>query len=146
MNISGILVNVVFILGIAPHAFAETGAGTSTRQAKVEGTQGYRDEMHRPAEPWKGPPRSGAKVYSDSCATCHARTTQGAPLPDDDVEWRMRAAKGMDVLMAHVIDGYKELMPKRGGCPNCSDAELKAAVLYILGKSGITPDSVSAAK
>ena len=136
------IIKVVFILGVATNVFAAAQSGE--KQAKIEGTQGYRDEMNRPPEPWKGAPRSGAQVYSQSCATCHERTTQGAPLPDDDVEWRMRAGKGMNVLMEHVINGYKELMPARGGCPNCSDAELKAAVLYILGKSGIKPDSLSA--
>ncbi|HHJ17587.1 MAG TPA: cytochrome c5 family protein [Gammaproteobacteria bacterium] len=144
MTVYRSMIKLVFLLGLATNAFA--AAQPDTKQTKIDGTQGYRDEMHRPPEPWKGPPRSGAKVYADSCATCHARTTQGAPLPDDDVEWRMRAGKGMDVLMAHVIDGYKELMPQRGGCPNCSDAELKAAVLYILGQSGITPGSMSANK
>lgn len=137
-------IEVIFILGIATNVFA--AVQTDIKQTKVEGTQGYRDEIHRPPEPWTGPPRSGAQVYARSCATCHARTTQGAPLPDDDVEWRMRARKGMSVLMEHVTNGYKELMPERGGCPNCSDAELKSAVLYILGQSGITPDTLPADK
>ena len=107
-----------------------------------QGTQGYRDEINRPAKPWKGPPRNGAQVYAYRCASCHERTTQGAPMPNDKVEWQMRARQGMDVLMAHTINGYnQELMPPRGGCENCSDAELRAGVLYILEKSGITPNA-----
>ncbi len=110
--------------------------------AAVEGTQGYRDEINRPPEPWKGPPRSGEQVYAQYCGACHARTTQGAPMPDDDIEWGMRARQGLKVLMEHTISGYRQqLMPPRGGCENCSDAELKAAVLYILKQSGIEPDA-----
>jgi len=109
---------------------------------KVEGTRGYQDEINRPPEPWKGPPRSGAEVYAYRCASCHERTTQGAPLPGDELEWRSRARQGMDVLMEHTINGYKQLlMPPRGGCENCSDAELRAGVLYILKQSGIEPDA-----
>lgn len=112
--------------------------------AAIEGTQGYRDEINRPPEPWTGPPRSGGQVYADYCGACHARTTQGAPLPDDDVEWGMRSRQGMKVLMEHTINGYnQQLMPPRGGCGNCSDAELKAAVLFILDQSGIHPDAMS---
>jgi len=107
-------------------------------QKTVQGTQGYRDEINRPPEPWKGPPRTGAQVYTYRCAGCHAKTTQGAPMPNDDVEWSMRARQGMKVLMEHTIKGYKqELMPPRGGCENCSDAELKAAVLFFLKQSGV---------
>jgi len=144
MNTCQKIVAAIILSGLAANVFAATEA--AAKKKPVEGTQGYRDEMNRPPEPWKGPPRSGAQVYTQSCATCHARTTQGAPLPDDDVEWRLRTEKGMDVLMAHVTNGYKELMPARGGCRNCSDAELKAAVLFILNQSGISPDSISSKK
>lgn len=103
-----------------------------------EGTQGYRDEINRPPEPYTGPPRTGEQVYEYTCAACHARTTQGAPMPGDDIEWGMRARQGMDTLMEHTINGYNQLlMPVRGGCGNCSDAELRAAVMYMLEKSGV---------
>ncbi len=116
-------------------------AGGSKEKSKaLEATQGYRDEIGRPPEPYKGPPRSGAEVYAYRCAACHAKTTQGAPMPGDDLEWGLRARQGMDVLMNHTINGYRQLlMPPRGGCRNCSDAELKAAVLYMLKQSGVEP-------
>lgn len=116
-------------------------AGGSREKIKpLAATQGYRDEIGRPPEPYKGPPRSGAEVYAYRCAACHAKTTQGAPMPGDDLEWALRARQGMDTLMDHTINGYRQLlMPPRGGCRNCSDAELKAAVLYMLKKSGVEP-------
>lgn len=103
-------------------------------------TQGYRDEIRRPPEVYHGPPRNGERIYKDYCATCHDRTTQGAPMPDDHIEWSIRARKGMQVLMLHVIEGYNQyLMPARGGCGNCSETELKAALDYILGLAGVKP-------
>ncbi|MCB1934315.1 MAG: cytochrome c5 family protein [Nitrosomonas sp.] len=105
---------------------------------ETHGTIGYAQERHKPAPVYDGPTRSGKEVYQYSCATCHDRTTQGAPLPDDDIEWGMRARKGIDILMKHVKEGYKDLMPERGGCRNCTDEELLASILYIMDTSGIT--------
>ncbi len=119
----------------------------SSGSAAVEGTRGYIDEINRPPEPWKGPPRSGKQVYAYRCESCHARTTQGAPMPEDDIEWSIRARQGLDVLVKHAVEGFNhELMPPRGGCENCSDSELKAAVLYMLGKSGIRFDDKGAGR
>jgi len=132
MNIYRKIFAAIILSGLAANVFSA-----------IEGTQGYRDEINRPPEPWKGPPRSGARVYTDYCGSCHARTTQGAPMPEDEVEWGMRARQGMKVLMEHTINGYnQQLMPPRGGCENCSDAELKAALLFILGQSGIQKDDL----
>lgn len=111
---------------------------TAVSAIPLTATQGYRDEVRRPPEPYHGPARGGKQVYKDYCATCHDRTTQGAPQPDDDVEWSLRARKGMQILMLHAIEGYNQyLMPPRGGCGNCTDEELKAAVDYILTQAGI---------
>jgi len=103
-----------------------------------EGTRGYIDERYKPVEPYNGETRSGEVVYNYSCATCHDRTTQGAPLPDDDVEWSKRLQeKGKEVLVQHVIEGFnQDLMPPKGGCRNCSEKEIRAAVDYILLTSG----------
>ena len=104
------------------------------------GTTGYAQERSQTrCLPYNGPVRSGKQVYEYACKTCHDRTTQGAPLPDDDIEWGMRARKGMNVLMKHVREGYKDLMPEKGGCRNCSEEELLASVLYILETSGVEP-------
>lgn len=107
--------------------------------AEQEGTIGYAQERYNPAPVYTGLIRTGKQVYDYACKTCHDRTTQGAPLPDDDVEWGMRAVKGMEVLMQHVKEGYKELMPENGGCRNCSDEELRAGILFMLDSSGVKP-------
>lgn len=107
-------------------------------QTNPAGTTGYWQEMHRPVQPWTGPPRSGAQVYQDHCKTCHGRSTQGAPMPGERARWALRAQQGMDVLLQHAIEGYnQQLMPPRGACHNCSDAEVRAGILYMLNESGI---------
>lgn len=110
---------------------------TSSLSAEQVGTTGYEQERYNPPPVYNGPVRTGQQVYDYACKTCHDRTTQGAPLPNDDVEWGMRAIKGMEVLMKHVKEGYRELMPEKGGCRNCSDEELRAGILYMLETSGV---------
>ncbi|MGR9073849.1 MAG: c-type cytochrome, partial [Gammaproteobacteria bacterium] len=51
--------------------------------------------------------RTGKQIYEYRCQTCHARNTQGAPVPGDHYEWNKRRAKGMDVLLKHATEGYK---------------------------------------
>ena len=109
-------------------------AGLSAEQTS---TTGYAQERYNSGPIYNGPVRTGQQVYDYACKTCHDRTTQGAPLPDDEIEWGLRAQKGIDVLMTHVKDGYLELMPEKGGCRNCSDEELRAGIMYIMERSGV---------
>gem|GEM_PF-1019905 len=136
--------SVAAALAVSVFAFGPCAAAVpASAQPTIETTRGFQDEINRPPEPYRGPQRNGSQVYSYRCMSCHARTTQGAPMPGDDIEWGMRAKQGMRVLMEHVINGYnRKLMPPRGGCSNCNDAELRAAVVYMLEKSGIKVESL----
>lgn len=135
------------VLMLSSPLLSVAATATTATAKPIEGTQGYRDEINRPPEPYKGPPRTGEQVYAYTCGACHTKTTQGAPMPGDDIEWGRRAQQGMNVLMEHTINGYNQLlMPQRGGCGNCSDAELKAAVVYMLEKSGVAPPKAQQAK
>ncbi len=119
-------------------ALASGCVATVPPPMEVVATTGYAQERFKEPEPYDGPPRSGAEVYRYRCESCHARSTQGAPLPDDTYEWSRRFARGMDVLVKHTIDGSQDgLMPERGGCRNCSDAEIEAGILYMLRRSGV---------
>lgn len=92
----------------------------------------------------KGPNRSGKQVYEFRCEGCHARNTQGAPMPDDNFEWSMRLRKkGLDVLLKHSMEGFNNyLMPPRGGCRDCNQDEVYAAVFYMLERSGINTEAL----
>ncbi len=75
----------------------------------------------------------GEKAYAATCAACHTSAVMGAPKLGDKAGWAPRMAKGSAVLYASAIDGLK-LMPPRGGNAALKDAELKAAVDYMLSK------------
>jgi len=85
-----------------------------------------------------GPERSGKEIYEFRCKGCHARNTQGAPMPDDKFAWSTRLRKGFEVLMQHSMDGYNNyLMPPKGGCRDCKEQEVRNAVIFMLQSSGI---------
>jgi cytochrome c5 len=75
--------------------------------------------------------RNGEQIYQQFCATCHGIGLAGAPKFGDNAAWALRTKQGMNVLIQHVIQGYK-LMPPKGTCMDCSDDEIKAAVEYIV--------------
>ncbi len=78
---------------------------------------------------------AGRKVYKDVCAMCHDKGIAGAPMIYDTYNWDMRLKKGgIDNLYMHAINGYNN-MPPKGGCVTCNDADVKAAVNYILSQS-----------
>lgn len=77
----------------------------------------------------------GKKIYQQYCATCHSnKKNRPAPQLGDKKAWRTLIAKGMDVLFANTINGYKT-MPAKGDCHHCSNAELEASVKYIVEES-----------
>ncbi len=81
----------------------------------------------------------GQEVYDSACFICHASPAVGAPVLGNDENWAPRIAKGMDVLYDHAINGYQGengLMPAKGGRADLSDDDVKAAVEYMVAKSG----------
>ena len=81
-------------------------------------------------------PRTGDQVYNSTCMGCHASGVAGAPKVGDNAAWSGRAAKGIDGLLASALSGINA-MPPKGTCADCSDDELKAAIQYMLGESGL---------
>lgn len=73
----------------------------------------------------------GKKIYDTSCAACHATGAAGAPKFADKAAWAARIAKGKDTLYSHAINGLG-IMPAKGGNPANSDADVKAAVDYMV--------------
>jgi cytochrome c5 len=73
----------------------------------------------------------GAKVYAMGCNACHAAGIAGAPKFGDKMAWAPRSKAGIDALVASVTKG-KGAMPPKGGVASASDAELRAAVEYML--------------
>jgi len=79
-------------------------------------------------------PRTGEQVYQSTCVGCHGTGAAGAPKFGDAAAWAPRIAQGMDTLLAHATNGFK-VMPPKGTCMNCTEAELKAAIEYMVSHS-----------
>jgi cytochrome c5 len=80
--------------------------------------------------------RSGEDVYNTACMVCHASGVAGAPILGDAAAWADRIAKGRDVLHDSGINGVAGTgMMAKGGCGNCSDEEVAAAVDYMIDGS-----------
>ena len=76
----------------------------------------------------------GKVVYDKVCTVCHAAAVAGAPKPGDQAAWAPRIKTGMDALMQSVIRG-KGAMPPKAGNPALSDAEIRAAIEFMVPQS-----------
>lgn len=72
-------------------------------------------------------------TYQTSCFACHGTGAAGAPILGDADAWTERMAKGVDTVMANVINGINA-MPAKGMCMTCSDDDLRALVDYMSGQ------------
>jgi len=86
-----------------------------------------------------GAPLSGPQVYNDICYLCHAAPgVGGAPVHGDAATWAPRIAQGREILEDHVLNGYQGevgFMPPKGGRMDLSDAEILAALDFMLGEA-----------
>ena len=73
-------------------------------------------------------------AYQMSCNACHGTGAAGAPMLGDSGAWELRLDKGMEALLANVVNGVGA-MPARGICMTCSDDDLKAIVDYMLAQN-----------
>jgi cytochrome c5 len=84
------------------------------------------------------PARDGQQVYQAGCVACHDAGIAGAPKLGDKGQWAKRIAKGPDALYASAVNGVQGsagVMPPKGGNLALSDAEVRAAVDYMVGRS-----------
>ena len=76
----------------------------------------------------------GEKIYKGLCFSCHDVGVVGAPKLGDKVAWAVRIATGNDAMYNTALKG-KGAMPAKGGNPALSDAEVKAAVDFMVFKA-----------
>ena len=76
----------------------------------------------------------GKKIYETTCVACHGAGLAGAPKFGDKAAWAPRIKTGMPTLYQTAIAG-KGAMPPKGGNLSLSDADVKAAVDYMVGAS-----------
>jgi len=118
---------------IAPTGEVYAGATGAAQQAAAEEVA----KAAASAEVAYGGTTDGSVIFGNLCAGCHKSGAGGAPKLDA-AGFGARAAKGKDTLYKHALEGFtgaKGMMPARGGGASLSDAEVKAAVDYMVDKS-----------
>ncbi len=75
--------------------------------------------------------KSGEEVYNGGCGGCHGTGILNAPKKGDAAAWKPLMANGIDALVTSAING-KGAMPPKGGNAALTDAELKAAIEFML--------------
>jgi len=106
-------------------------------QVNVASAEAQREPVKNVAA---APPRSrdGQQVYQTTCVACHGAGIAGAPKLGDKTQWAKHIAKGPDSLYASALKGVQGsagAMPPKGGNPALSDAEVRAAVDYMVAQS-----------
>lgn len=113
------------VLAGSPEAAAEqSAAGAAPAAPAPEG-----------AAPAPAAAVDGESVFKTTCFACHGTGAAGAPKVGDKAAWAPRIAEGKATLHKHAIEGFTGthgMMPARGGNPALSDAEVEAAVDYMV--------------
>lgn len=73
----------------------------------------------------------GKTVYARTCAVCHDNIS---PKRGDRKTWAPRIEAGIDALVATVVKG-KGAMPPNAGNKSLSEADIRAAVEYLVSES-----------
>jgi cytochrome c5 len=73
----------------------------------------------------------GKKIYESTCIACHGSGVANAPKYGDKKAWAMHLMHGIDHLYENALKGLNA-MPPRGGNLTLSDADVKAAVDYMV--------------
>lgn len=95
---------------------------------EIEGpTHGIDEQTSRAAVP-QDPEL--AKIYNRSCRNCHTVAATRAPLTGDTAAWSALMDKGMDVLVANVVNGIGG-MPPLGLCMSCDADDFEALIRFM---------------
>ena len=77
----------------------------------------------------------GSEIYKTYCTVCHKNGLNAAPKIGSKPLWMKRIAQGKEIVYSNAINGLRG-MPPKGGIASLSDDDVKAAVDYMVGRSG----------
>jgi len=84
--------------------------------------------------PVSGEKNPGQETYEQHCVVCHRDGVAGAPKFRDAADWKSRIDKeNLDLMTANAIKGLNA-MPVKGTCQECSEADMRAAIKYMVPK------------
>ena len=84
----------------------------------------------------------GEEVYNQTCVACHGSDGKGVlPGAPDFTDPGGRLSKSDEILLQHIIEGFQSpgspmAMPPKGGNPELTVPELRAALAYIRERFG----------
>jgi c(7)-type cytochrome triheme protein len=87
---------------------------------------------------------SGKETYEAKCALCHANGLAGAPKFGDRAAWAARLRAGGAALNRSALQGTPKGMPAKGGDLGLADADVRAAVDYMLAAAGVRAGALAA--
>ncbi|HEY5900106.1 MAG TPA: c-type cytochrome [Burkholderiales bacterium] len=114
-------------------AFMANQSGASFK-APAAKPAAQKTEAAAAAKPAAGGAADGKKVYDSTCMACHAAGVAGAPKLGDKAAWAPRLKPGVDALVQSATKG-KGAMPPKGGNASLSDADLRAAVEFMVSQA-----------
>jgi cytochrome c5 len=112
----------------APAAAATTAAAAPAAAAATPAPAAA------PAAGKGGDASKGKAVYEGTCVVCHGAGVAGAPKVGDKAAWAPRIKTGMDALHTAALKGMGA-MPPKGGNASLPDADVMAAVDYMVSQS-----------
>jgi cytochrome c5 len=108
-----------------------TGTGTDKEARRVEVALAGQAAATVAAAPAARAEDKGKATYAQACVACHGQGVAGAPKFGDKAAWAPRIKNGVDALYATSLKG-KGAMPPKGGNAALADADVKAAVDYMV--------------
>src|SRR5204863_819746 len=114
-------------------AFMANQAGASFKEPAIKAAA-QKPAAASAAAPAAGGAADGKKVYDSTCTACHTAGVANAPKLGDKAAWAPRIKQGMDALVQSAMKG-KGAMPPKGGNASLSDADLRAAIEYMVSQA-----------
>lgn len=119
------------VMAAVNHIVGQTavpGATSSARRSSAKPAETVK--ANAPAMP---DTTKGKLVYQTACAACHTTGLAGAPRLGDVSAWGPRIGAGPGALYTGAIKGIRG-MPPKGGNASLPDADVRAAVDYMLAQ------------
>jgi len=124
---------IALLLLVAPQAVGDPREEPSPTRPKQSAAPAATESLA--SDKREGVLAEGEAVYRRVCAGCHDKGISGAPKLGDRESWKVRIPTGIGNLVRNAIEGYQGnqgVHPPRGGDRSLSDAQIEAAVRYMV--------------
>ena len=115
----------------APAAAPAAPAAAPAAAAPAEPAPQAAAPAPQAAAPAAASTADGKKLYDATCFACHGAGIAGAPKFGDKASWAKYVATGVDAMVSVAMQG-KGAMPPKGGAANATEADIRAAVQYMV--------------